>query len=145
MEIKFKKVHTIRDLIISGLILLAGVGLYFVKIELGIVIAVCGALMLLFHKAGYKREGDDTLLTKKAFDIAASCRQSIMDYLTGKDVEPELNQSGTEGEVRLETYFNKGAGIVYAQLFKFSNYMYEKATEMVELHSPEADKNLKHI
>ena len=145
MDIKFKKVHTIQDLIISGLVQLAGAGLCFVKTELGIVIAVCGALMLLFYQTGYKRDGDNTLLSKKAFDLAASCRHSIIDYLTGKDVEPEFNQPGGEGEIRLETFFNKDAGIVYAQLFIFSNYMYEKATEMVEHHSPEADKILKHI
>ena len=145
MEIKFKKVHTAKDLTISGLVFLAGIGLYFVKPELGIVIAVCGALLFLFYKAGYKCEGHDTLLSKKGFDIAYSCKQSIVDYLAGKDVEPKFDQLGNDGEIRLETFFNKKAGIVYAQLFVFSNYMYEKATETVELHHPEADKILKHL
>lgn len=140
MEIKFKKVHTAKDLIISILVIAAGVGLYFVNVGLGGVIGVCGLLLLLFYKAAYKRIGDDTLLTKKALDVASSCRNSLLDYLNGKDVEPEVQQPGAGGVVRLEVYYNKEAGVAYAQLFNFSNYTYEAATDMVELHSPKADK-----
>lgn len=140
MEIKFKKVHTAKDLIISILVIAAGAGLYFVNEGLGFVIGICGLLLLLFYKAAYKKIGDDTLLTKKALDVASSCRNSLLDYLNGKEVEPEVQQPGAGGVVRLEVYYNKGAGVAYAQLFNFSNYTYEAATDMVELHSPKADK-----
>ena len=145
MEIKFKKVHTAKDLIISALVVAAGIGLYFVNAGLGILIGVCGILMLLFYKAAYKKVGSDTLLTKKAVDVASSCRNSLLDFLNGKDVEPEVKKPGTGGIVRLEVYFNKVAGIAYAQLFSFSNYTYEDATGIVELHSPEADKLINKI
>jgi hypothetical protein len=62
--------------------------------------------------------------------------------LNGKDVTPELSGAALGASARLETYSNKKAGVVYAQLFDFSNYTYEKATELVELHSPRADKLL---
>ena len=145
MEIKFKKVHTAKDLIISTLVIAAGVGLYFVNEGLGFVIGVCGLLLLLFYKAAYKKVGDDTLLTKKALDVASSCRNSLLDYLNGKDVEPDVQQPGAGGVVRLEVYFNKEAGVAYAQLFNFSNYTYEAATDMVELHSPKAEKLINKI
>lgn len=140
MEFKFKKVHTAKDLIISILVIAAGVGLYFVNEGLGGVIGVCGLLLLLFYKAAYKKIGDDTLLTKKALDVASSCRNSLLDYLNGKDVEPEVQQPGAGGVVRLEVYFNKEAGVAYAQLFNFSNYAYEAATDTVELQGPRAVK-----
>ena len=140
MEIQFKKVHTAKDLIISILVLAAGVGLYFVNAGLGVFIGACGILMLLFYKAAYKKVGNDTILTKKAIDVASSCRSSLLDYLNGKDVDPEIQQPGAGGVVRLEVYFNKDEGVAYAQLFNFSNYTYEAATEMIELHSPKADK-----
>ena len=54
MEFKFKKVHTAKDLIISILVIAAGVGLYFVNEGLGGVIGVCGLLLLIFYKACYK-------------------------------------------------------------------------------------------
>ena len=140
MEIKFKKVHTAKDLVMSILLIVAGIGLYFVNQGLGVVIGACGLLLLLFYKTGYKKVGDDTLLTKKALDVASSCRNSLLDYLNGKDVEPEVQQSGTGGVVRLEVYYNADAEVAYAQLFNFSNYSYEAATDIVELRGPKAGK-----
>ena len=90
MEIKFKSVHTVKDLVISAIILAAGIGLYFVNAGLGVVIAICGLLMLLFYKSGHKREGEGIVLTKKAFDIACHCRDSVKGFLDGKDVELEV-------------------------------------------------------
>ena len=142
MEIIFKKVHTGKDLAVSGIIIAAGIGLYFLNAGLGIFLGVCGLLMLLFYKAGYKANGEGPVLTKKAQDISHACRQSVFDYLNGKDVTPELNGAALGASARLETYSNKEAGIVYAQLFDFSDYNYEKATEIVEIHSPRADKLL---
>lgn len=40
MEIKFKKVHTMKDLIISTIMVAAGAGLYFVNAGLGILVGV---------------------------------------------------------------------------------------------------------
>ena len=145
MEYKFKKVHTGKDLAISGIIIAAGIGLYFLNAGLGCVIGVCGLLMLFLYKTGYKLVGEGPVLTKKAQDISRSCRQSVIDYLNGKDVTPELNGAALGAAARLETYSNKEAGVVYAQLFDFSNYDYEKATEIVELHSPRADKLLNQL
>ena len=59
MEIKFKRVHIAKDLIISAIVLASGIGLYFVNAGLGGVIAAGGLLMLLLYKGGYKREGEE--------------------------------------------------------------------------------------
>ena len=40
MEINFKKVHTVKDLTISAIVLIAGIGLFFVNKGLGVLIAV---------------------------------------------------------------------------------------------------------
>ena len=68
MEIKLKKVHTSKDVTLSVITVAVGIGLFFLNTGLGAFIAACGILMLLFWKGGYKREGDNTLLQKKAFD-----------------------------------------------------------------------------
>lgn len=140
MEIKLKKVHSTKDLIISAIILAAGIGLCFVNAGLGGVIAICGLLMLLFYKDGYKREGEDIVLHKKALDVAHTCRNSLKEFLEGKDVEPEVKTSLNGGIIRLEAYFNAEAAIAYVQLFDFSNYTYEPATGIVELRGPRAEK-----
>ena len=77
MEIKFNKVHTAVDLTISSIVLAAGIGLYFIHSGLGAVIAVCGLLMLIFYKGGYRREGDRTLLKKEGLDISRKCREQL--------------------------------------------------------------------
>ncbi|MBP3202551.1 MAG: hypothetical protein J6M31_02965 [Bacteroidales bacterium] len=140
MEIKLKKVHTAKDLIISAIVLAAGIGLYFVNTGLGAVIGVCGLLMLLFYKAGYKREGEGIVLKKKALDVAHTCRDSLKGFLDGKDVEPEVKTNISGGVIRLEAYYNADAAIAYVQLFDFSNYTYEPATGIVELRGPKAEK-----
>ena len=140
MEIKLKSVHTGKDLVISAIILAAGIGLFFVNEGLGVIIGICGLLMLLFYKTGHKREGENIVLRKKALDIAHHCRDSIKGYLDGKDVEPEIDTRETGGVVRLEIYYNADTAVAYAQLFDFSNYTYEPATEIVELRGPRAEK-----
>lgn len=145
MEIKFKQVHTIKDLTISALILAAGIGLYFWNAGLGVVIGICGLLMLAFFKTGHKREGENTVLSKKALDLAHACRTSLKEFLDGKDVEPEVKAAGNGGVVRLEVYFNTAASVAYAQLYDFSNYTYEPVTEIVELRGERADKLIRAL
>ena len=140
MDIKFKKVHTVKDLTISIIMVAAGVGLYFVNAGLGILIGVCGLLMLLFYKAAYKREGEDIVLKKSAVDVAHSCRESLKEFLDGKDVEPQVNTSVNGGVIRLEVYYSAAASVAYAQLFDFSNYSYVPATEIIELRGARADR-----
>ena len=140
MEIKLKRVHTVKDLVISAIVLVAGIGLYFLNAGLGITVIVCGLLLLVFYKAGYKREGEDIVLHKEALDVSHSCRDSLKGFLEGKDVEPEIDKTALGGIIRLEVYYNADAAIAYAQLFDFSNYTYEPATEIVELRGPRAEK-----
>lgn len=138
MEIKFHKVHTVKDLILSAIILAAGIGLYFVNAGTGIVVAACGAVMLLFYRSAYKRQGEDILLSKKAMDISKDCRTALKEFLAGKDTEPEITAPGSSGVIRIEVYFNAEAELAYAQLFDFANYTYEESTEMVELRGERA-------
>ena len=140
METHFKNVRTPKDLINSCISIIVGIALYFVSPGFGIFFAAGGLLLLLFCKSGYKASNEGPVLKKKTIEVAHSCRQSLIDFLDGKDVEPELNRSGAGSILRLEAYFSKEAGVAYVQLFDYINYTYEKATELVELHSPQADK-----
>ena len=145
MEYNFKKVHTGKDLAISTIVLLAGVGLFFVNKGLGTCIAVCGLFMFLFCKGGYKKDGQGVVLQKKSEDLCKCCKSSIADYLAGKDVTPQIKKGNEGGSVRLDVYYNAAAGIAYAQLYDFRNYTYEPETDIVELHSPKADKLISQL
>ena len=140
MEYNFKKVHTGKDLAISILVLLAGVGLYFLNPGLGICIGACGLLMCLFYKKGYKINGRGILLTKESEDICKECRTSIIEFLEGKNPVPVIKQGAEGGSIRLDVYFNKSENVAYAQVYDFCNYDYEPATGIIELDGDRADK-----
>ena len=145
MEINFKKVHTGKDLAISTIVLLAGAGLFFVNKGLGVTIAVCGLAMFFLCKGGYKKDGQGIVLQKKSEDLCKACKPSLVDYLNGKDVTPQIKKGNEGGSVRLDVYYNADEGIAYAQLYDFRNYAYEPATEVIELHSPKADKLISQL
>lgn len=140
MEIIFNRVHTIKDLIISAVVLAGGAGCCLVNVPLGILLIGAGVLMLGLYKAGYKRKGEDVVLVKKALDVAHSCRDSLVAYLGGKDVEPQVDTQSPGGIIRIEAYYNASAQVAYVQLFDFSDYSYQPATEIVELRGERASK-----
>ena len=145
MDYNFKKVHTGKDLAISSLVLIAGIGLFFVNKGLGILIAVCGIAMFFLFKSGYKKDGQGIVLRKKSEDLCKAYRTSVVEYLNGKDVTPQVKKGSEGGSVRLDVFYNATEGIAYAQLFDFRNYSYEPETDVVELHSPRADKLISQL
>lgn len=145
MEINFKKVHTAKDLIISSSVLIAGIGLFFVNKGLGILFAACGVGMFFICKSGYRKDGRGVTLRKVSKDLSRTCRQSVLDYLDGKDICPSIIEGNDGGSIRIDVFFNESAGVAYAQVFNFDNYAYEPATTLVELHSPKADKLISQI
>lgn len=140
MDIKFKKVHTAKDLTISVLVIAAGAGLYFANASLGIIVGICGVLLLILYKSGNKVEGQDAVLCKTSKDLALSCRPAVMNFLSGQEEGLELRDAGNGASIRVEAYCNAQAHIAYVQLFDFSNYEYKAVTDMVELNGPRADK-----
>ena len=145
MEINFKRVHTGKDLAISTIVLLAGIGLFFINKGLGICIAVCGLAMFLIYKGGYKKDGQGIILTKKSEDLCKACKGSIVEFLGGKDCIPSIKKGSEGGSVRLDVYCNKAESVAYAQLYDFCNYTYEPVTEIVELKGDKANKLISQL
>ena len=139
MDINFKKVHTGKDLAISSIVLLAGIGLFFVNKGLGVCIAICGLAMFFICKGGHKIDGEGVLLIKYSEDICKSCRGSLMDFINGKGVAPMVKKGDDGGSVRLDVYYNKAESVAYAQLFDFCNYAYEPVTDIVRFDGDKAD------
>ena len=140
MEYKFKKVHTRKDLAISTIVFLAAIGLFFINKSLGFCTGTCSILMFIFYKSGYMRDGQDILLTKYSENLCKCFMPSIVDFLNGKDVIPQIQKGFEGGSVRLDVYYNASAGIAYAQLYDIRNFIYEPATDVIELHLPRAEK-----
>lgn len=134
----FKKVHTPKDLIISGIILLAGIGLFFIQKAVGICVVLCGSLSLLVYKSGYKLDGLDVLLKKKQLELNKNCQTSVMDFLNGKNVVPQLVEGNEGGTILLEVWYNAAAGIAYARLSEYKELSFQNVTGIVELTAENA-------
>ena len=101
--------------------------------------------MFFLYKDGYRIEGSSVVLQKKSEDLCKCCKPSIVDYLNGEDVTPQIEKGNEGGSVRLDVYYNTAEGIAYAQLYSFRNYTYEPETEVIELHFPKADKLISQL
>lgn len=140
MQSNFKKVHTGKDLTISSAVLVIGIGLFFANKWLGVFIMVCGLLTLLLFKKGFRKEGQTSVLSRVSMDISKTCSLSVIGFLRGEDRSLVIKEGNEGGSMRLITYFNKQDHIAYVQLFNYSNYLYEAATEDVELTGARADE-----
>lgn len=140
MEYNFKKVHIGKDLTISSIVLLAGIALFFVNKGLGIFIAVCGLLMLLLFKKGYRNGECGPTLCKVDKDISKSGSAGLISFLNGSDTQFDLKEGNDGGIIHMEAYFNSKSSIAYVQLFHYVSYISEPMTEMVELNGTKADK-----
>ena len=140
MEKNFRRVHTLNNIIITAVIAVAGIGLFFVNAGLGIALAVVAVLMFFLWKSGFRKDGLDTVFTKEAIDVPRSFRQNIIDFLEGKSDEVEFQEGCEGGCVRIEAFYNKTEQVVFAQLMDFSSYTYQPVGEMVELRGAKAAK-----
>ena len=145
MEINFKKVHAPKDLIISGIILIAGIGLFFIQKAMGVCVVLCGLLSLLVYKSGYKLDGLDVLLKKKQLELNKNCQTSVMDFLNGKNVVPQLVEGNEGGTILLEVWYNETAGIAYARLSEYKELSFQNVTGIVELTAENAQSLISRL
>ena len=133
MENKFKKVHALKDLIISGLILVAGIGLFFVSKGLGIAVALCSLLSFLLYKSGWRREGDGTPLRKRSIEVSRKCKPALMAFLESGKIVPELVPGNEGGTLLIEVWFTTDESQSYVQLSEYLELGFQKITDVIEL------------
>lgn len=132
MNIEYKKVHTRKDIVISLIVIAAGIGAFFFNAAVSLVILFCGVMMLLFYRSGF-RSPEGIVMKKIPVDLSSSCRQSLLDFLSGKSPVLGLVKTGNGAAIRLEVYYSDVAGEAHAHLFDFRDYTYVEATEPVVL------------
>lgn len=138
MENKFVKVHAYKDLIISAVILVAGIALIFVNKIVGIVIILCGLLSFLLYKSGYRYDNQGVLLQKKNLELSRKCQQSVLDFLNGKSTELNLIPGNEGGTLLLDVWYNQEETLVYAQLSIYQELTFNNITEIVKLNPTNA-------
>ncbi len=140
MKTEFKKVHTFKDLIISSLVLLAGVGLFFISKGGGIAVMLCGAVLFMVYKSGYKREGDNTLLKKSELELCGHDKAALLSFLEGKSNEVELHYGHEGGTLLLTVWHNDLLPIAWAQLMEYHEQTFQPITEIIKLNDNQTQK-----
>ena len=138
MEIKLKKVHTVKDLVISAVVMAAGVGMYFLLPGWGVLLCLIGILMFVFFKRADKRVGDKTLLKETSLDIDPACREEIISFLGGTADTVALAPAPEGDHLYLEVYYNADAAVAYAKLYDVAENSFDPATGMTELRGARA-------
>ena len=145
MEIQFKKVHTSKDIIISCITMIAGIGLYFLSKSAGITVALCGIAMLYFYKSGYKKDGDTILLQKKTVELSTQCRANVLDFLNGKTDNPVLISGNVGGTILLEVWYNLQKPIAYARLSDYKDATFQPTTDIIQLQENKINSLIKQL
>ena len=140
MEINFKKIHTGKDLVITLIVIAAGIGLYFVSPVAGVCVALCGVVMFFCCKSGYKMDNQDTIYKKVSLDLSQKSKTSVVQFLTGNSDHVEMQKGNEGGTIILTVYCNDTQKIAYAQASNFSSFGCQPLTEMVEVRSPRYER-----
>ena len=140
MNNKIIKVHTMKDLLFSTIVILVGIGLFFVSKGAGIAVALIGILLLIFFKSGSKFEGSDIILKHKKLEISRKYQQSVLDFLNGKTEELEMQPGNEGGTLLLEVWYNERECVAYAQVHAYQELNFQPITEIIELQKETALK-----
>ena len=145
MQNNFVKIHTKKDLLLSVVIIIAGIGLFFINKVAGIAIALLGILILIFYKTGYKFTGSDVILKHKKLEISRKYQQSVLDFLNGKSESLEMQPGNEGGTLLLEAWYNEQEGIAYAQLHTYQELRFQPITEVIELQKDDSQKLIEKL
>lgn len=140
MEFNFKKIHTGKDLVISSLIMLAGIGLYFVNSALGVFIAAVGFLMLLCWKTGYALNGRTDVFKKQSVDLCRRSKPSLLAFLNGSSQSLVVEKGNEGGTVILTVYYNEKQKLAFAQLFDYVEGNAVLIADGLQVNSPKYEK-----
>ena len=145
MEKNVLKVHAPIDYIVAAILLLVGIGLFFVNRILGVTIVVVAILCFLLFKSGYRMEGDGKLLKKKNVELSRHCRETMLDFINGSKKEPEMIKGNLGGTILLEVWYNAKETVAYVRLSDYVEFAFQKLTEIVEMPTEKAAKLISEL
>ena len=140
MESYYRKVHTRTDYFLAAGLFVIAVVLFFVHKGVGITLAICSGLLLLFQRSGFLFDGEKEILEMKAFNICGICRNPLMAFLDGQPVSTRIEEGSLGGTVRLEIFWSEKSETAYARVYDFVDYVYTPAGPMVSMPRERAER-----
>ncbi len=134
MEREFIRVRSIKDIIISSLLLIAGTVLVIIPTSdpiniTGFFLLLTGLLLFFVLKSAYKDSVSGKVFTKKERFFSQDMHEKLKKALTcPKDIDFSTEDKGST--LRLDIYFNKTK--VFVQLHEYVPHTYEPCSPLVE-------------
>ena len=148
MEKTFVRVHSVKDIVISLLLIVSGSILVALPTGTGVNVAgffmiFAGLLLALFMRTGYKDIDSGERYQKKEHYFQQAMNSVINSVLENKPEAIDLAEEEKGNAVKLDIYYSKAAGKAYLQLFEYIPYKYEPCSKMYEHQLSRIEKLVK--
>lgn len=147
MNKEFTRVRSVKDIIISSVLLIGGAVLVALPTAtsiniIGFFMIFAGIILSLVLKTGYKDNETGIRYCKTERFFAQSMRQDILDAIATKPESINLSEEDKGNGIRLDIYHSKESNKAYIQLFEYIPYKYEPCSRLYEYELKNANKIL---
>ena len=125
MEKQVRKTFLPQDIAVLTAIFAAGAACFLLGEGwgvLGIVIIMCGAMMLPFYHHGYRLEGQKGLFRLKELSMSRENKDEILAFLDGTTEDIDLHHL-VKGGALVDVYWRKSDGFMMARYFDYAEFM----------------------
>ncbi len=147
MEKNFISVRSIKDIIISTILAVAGCILIALPTAtsvnvLGFFMIFTGLLLFFLLKTEYKDVETGVKYCKTERYFSQEMRPELLKLINSKPNDIDLNEEDKGNAVRLDIYHSKNSGKAYLQVCEYIPYKYEPCSKQIE-HELAAVSNIK--
>ncbi len=137
MEKTFIRVRSIKDIVISTVLAIAGCILIALPTAtsvnvLGFFMIFTGVLLFIILKTAYKDQETGMLYCKKEIFFAQAQRPELVEKIAADPNTINLAEEDKGNAVRLDIYHSKASGKAYLQVFEYIPYKYEPCSKQFE-------------
>ena len=148
MENRFNRVRSVKDMVISLVILVAGVAFIMVPDSvpvniLGYTLAITGLILFFVMKTAYKDAETGEKLKKTEKYFPASKSESVLKALSSDPKILDLKEENKDNGLKIDTYYSTKTGHVFTQLFEYIPYKYEPCSPVFTYDISKAQKLIK--
>ena len=146
MNKQFIKVRSIKDIIISSSVILAGFILTLLSLGTGATLAGCtiivvGVILALILKSAYREVNNPGIYYKKEYFFEPKHKVELIRAIEHNPANIDLSDEGKGLSIRLDLYYSRVSQRAFLQLFEYVPYEYIAVSEVTECDRYE----VKHI
>lgn len=134
MEKEFVRAHSLRDITVSVVLLVAGIALIVMPKSIpvnivGTCLAIPGLLLLLFLRTDYKDPETNLRFRRKIKYYPASKKNEILAALKSEPAKYSWVEDSYSDGVMIDVYAGKNVDKVFAHVSEFIPYSYVPCSE----------------